>query len=87
VKIQLGKIGESQTVILAIFAGKPEPNPVEDLKTMRMEKGEEPQELEYNNTPSLDYTVEDLVKMITFKNPCIEKVMKPCTNILFIKLL
>ena len=32
---QLEKIAESQTLILAKFAGKPEPNPVEDLKMMR----------------------------------------------------
>ena len=30
VEAQLGKITESQTLILAKFAGKAEPNPVED---------------------------------------------------------
>jgi hypothetical protein len=39
---------------------------------MRTEKGEEPKELDYSNAPSPDYTVEDLVKTITFKNPGIE---------------
>jgi hypothetical protein len=42
---------------------------VEDLKMMRMEKGEELEELDYRNAPSLDYTVDDLVEMITFENP------------------
>jgi hypothetical protein len=39
---QLGKIAESQTLILATFVGKPEPNPVEDLKMMRVEGNEDP---------------------------------------------
>jgi hypothetical protein len=34
VEAPLGKIAQSQTIILARFAGKPEPNPVEDLKMM-----------------------------------------------------
>jgi hypothetical protein len=65
---QLGNIAKSKTLILARFVGKPKPNLVEDLKMMRMEKGEEPEELDYSNS-SPDYTVVDLVKMITFKNP------------------
>ena len=32
---QVAKIAENQTLILAKFAGKLEPNPVEDVKTMR----------------------------------------------------
>ena len=32
---QVAKIAESQTLILAKFAGKPEPNPVEDVKMVR----------------------------------------------------
>jgi hypothetical protein len=28
-----------------------------------------PQEVDYSNTPTPDYTVEDLVKIITLKNP------------------
>jgi hypothetical protein len=35
---------------------------------MRMEKGGEPGELDYSNAPSPDYTVEDHVQMIAFKN-------------------
>jgi predicted nucleic acid-binding Zn-ribbon protein len=31
IEVQLDKIAESQTIILAIFSGKPETNPVEDL--------------------------------------------------------
>jgi hypothetical protein len=34
VEAQLCKIAESQTIILARFAGKPEPNTVEDPKMM-----------------------------------------------------
>jgi hypothetical protein len=36
VEAQLVKIAESQTLILARFVGKPEPNPVEELKMMRV---------------------------------------------------
>jgi len=73
VEAQLGKIAKSQTLILARFAGNPEPNPVEELKMMRVQKDEEPKELDYSNAPSPDYTVvEDLVKMITLKNLGIE---------------
>jgi hypothetical protein len=38
---------------------------------MRIEK-EEPKELDYSNAPTPEYTVEDLVKMITLKNLGIE---------------
>jgi hypothetical protein len=74
VEVQLGKIAESQTVILARFAGKPEPNPVEDLKMMRVaQEYGVPEELDYNNALSPDYNMEYLVKMITVKNPGIER--------------
>src|SRR4051812_42299879 len=45
VEAQLGKITESQTLILAKFAGKAEPNPVEDLKMIRIQR-EEPEDYE-----------------------------------------
>jgi hypothetical protein len=32
---QVAKIAESQTLILVKFAGKPEPNPVEEVKMVR----------------------------------------------------
>ena len=73
VEAQLGKIAESQTLILAKFAGKPEPNPVADLKMVRSSTdGDDTEELEYSNAPSPDYTVEDLVKMISVKNLGVE---------------
>ena len=70
----MAKIAESQTMILAQFAGKLEPNPVEDLKMMRGTNKDDdmPKELDYSNAPSPDYTVEVLVKIITLKNPGIE---------------
>jgi hypothetical protein len=68
---QLGKIAKGQTLILAIFAGKPEPNQVEELKMMRVDD-EDSEELDYNNAPTADYIVEDLVKIITLKNPTTE---------------
>ena len=40
---------------------------------MRVENDEELEELDYSNAPSPDYTVEDLVRMITLKNPGIER--------------
>ena len=39
VEAQLGKITESHTLILAKYAGKAEPNPVEDLKMIKVQKG------------------------------------------------
>jgi hypothetical protein len=76
VEAQLGKIVESQTLILARLTGKPETNLVEYLKMMRVKnKDDKPEELDYSNTPSQDYTVEDLLKMIIVKNPGIKKVM------------
>jgi hypothetical protein len=81
VEAQLGKIVESQTLILARLTGKPETNLVEYLKMMRVKnEDEKPEELDYSNTPSQDYTVEDLLKMIIVKNPGIKKVMMLCTN-------
>jgi hypothetical protein len=71
VEAQLGKIAESQTLILARFAGKLEPNSVEEIKMMRV-NDEDSEELDYSNAPTPDYTMEDLVKIITLKNPTIE---------------
>ena len=71
VEAQLGKITESQTLILAKLAGKAEPNPVEDLKMVKVQR-KQPKELDYSNAPSPTYTVEDLVKRITLKIPVIE---------------
>ena len=51
VEAHLGKVTESQTLILAKFAGKGESNPVEDLKMIRIQR-EEPEELDYSNAPS-----------------------------------
>ena len=39
---------------------------------MRVEDDEELEELDYSNAPSPEYTIEDLVKIITLKNPGIE---------------
>jgi hypothetical protein len=65
----LGKIVESQTLILERFAGNPEPNPVEELKMMRGDD-DDSEELDYSNAPTPDYTMD--VKIITLKNPTIE---------------
>ena len=67
----MAKIAESQTLILEKFAGKPEPNPVADLKMMR-NKEDAPEQLDYSNAPTPNYIVEDLVKMVSMKNPSIE---------------
>ena len=67
-EVQLSKITESQNLILAKFVGKAEPNPVEDIKMIRIQR-EEPEELNYSNAPSPNYTIEDLVKRINIKIP------------------
>jgi hypothetical protein len=83
------KIVESKTIILARFAAKPEPNPVEDLNIMRVKQEDGvPEELDYKNAPSPEYSVEDLVKMIPVKNPRIpelNKVTVLCIDNLFMK--
>jgi hypothetical protein len=70
VEAQLGKIAESQTLILARFAGKPEPKLVEEVKMMKVDD-EKSGDLDYSNAPTPDYSMEDIVKIITLKNPTI----------------
>jgi hypothetical protein len=70
VEDQLGKVVEIQTLILAEYAGKPKPNPVADLKMMRSSLDGD--KFDYGNAPTPDYTVEDLMKMNTLKNPIID---------------
>jgi hypothetical protein len=41
------------------------------MKMMRVED-EDPEELDYSNAPTPEYTIEDLVKLVTMKNPGIE---------------
>ena len=65
---QTTKIAESQTLILAKFAGKPEPNPVADMKMMRSTEGT-PEELDYSNAPTPNYTVEDLIPRLALSSP------------------
>jgi hypothetical protein len=88
VEAQLGKIVESQTLILALFVGKPKPNLVEELKMMRVDD-EDSEELDYSNAPTPDYTMEDLIKIITHKNQttkgCSEAVYQQFINQVAIK--
>ena len=58
-------------MILAKFAGKPEPNPVQDVKMMRSSK-ENTEELDKRHVPEYTYTVADLVKMLTIKQSIAE---------------
>jgi hypothetical protein len=70
----LAKIAESQTIIRAKFAVKPEPNPVEDLKMTRTDReGEVHEELEYCNARTPEYSMEDLVKIITVNHPGVDE--------------
>jgi hypothetical protein len=39
---------------------------------IRVKEDEDSKELDYSNAPTPDYTMEDLVKFITLKNPTIE---------------
>ena len=68
---QVAKITESQTLILAKFAGKPEPNLVEDVKMMRSSE-ENAEELDKSHVPEYTYIVADFVKMIAMKHPLLE---------------
>ena len=67
----MAKIAESQTLILAKFEGKPEHSPVADMKMMRSTE-DTPEELDYSNAPTPNYTTEDLIKMVSMKGPSIE---------------
>ena len=53
---QVAKFPETQTLILAKFASKPEPNPVEELKMMRSNE-ENAKELHKSHVPEYTYTV------------------------------
>jgi hypothetical protein len=53
IEAQSGKIAESQTLIIAKFAGKLEPNPVVDLKMTRSSTDEDKlEELDYGSALS-----------------------------------
>ena len=65
---QVAKIAESQTLILAKFAGKPEPNPVEDVKMMRSNE-ENTEELDKSHVPEYTYTVARLRKDDSYETP------------------
>jgi hypothetical protein len=45
---------------------------VKDLKMTRVEDNEDPEELDYSNAPSPEYIMDDLIKIITLKNPTFE---------------
>jgi hypothetical protein len=47
-------------------------HPVKDLKMVRVEDNEDPEELDYSNAPSPEYIMEDLIKILTLKNPTFE---------------
>ncbi|KAK1668104.1 hypothetical protein QYE76_056263 [Lolium multiflorum] len=60
--------------LIHMLKGKPEPNPVEDLKMMRIERnGEALEELDYSNSPTPEYSVEDLIKMVTIIHPGVDE--------------
>jgi hypothetical protein len=72
VEAQIAKIVESPTHILAKFAGKPEPNPVESVKMMTSSDEDMPKELNYSHAPTHGYTMEDFVKMMNLRSPSTE---------------
>jgi hypothetical protein len=73
VAAQLAKISESQTLILAKFCRKAW---AKSCWKTQDDKGwkayDSAKELDYINAPSRDYTVEDLIKIITVKDPSIK---------------
>uniref|UniRef100_A0A8R7VAG5 Aspartic peptidase DDI1-type domain-containing protein n=1 Tax=Triticum urartu TaxID=4572 RepID=A0A8R7VAG5_TRIUA len=79
---QVAKIAESQTLILAKFAGKPRPNTVEDVKMVRS-NDEKTKELDTSHVPEYNYTVADFVKMISMKYPLLEVTNNEAYNVFF----
>jgi len=77
---QVAKIVESQTLILAKFAGKPEPNPVEEVKMVRSNE-EKAEVLDTSHVPEYNYTVADFVKMISMKYPLPEVTNDEAYNV------
>ncbi|KAE8786030.1 hypothetical protein D1007_40212 [Hordeum vulgare] len=63
---QVAKRAESQTLILAKFARKPETNPVEEVKMVRSNK-EKAKVLDTSHVGEYNYTIADFVKMISIK--------------------
>ena len=55
---KFAKIAESQTLILAKFAGKPEPNQIEEVKLVRNNK-EKDDVLDTSHVPEYNYTIAD----------------------------
>jgi hypothetical protein len=64
----VAKIAGGQTFILAKFAGKPEPNPVESAKMMRSSE-DTSEEHNMSHIPEHTYSVEDFVRMMNLKHP------------------
>ena len=65
---QVAKIAETQTLILAKFAGKLEPNPVEDVKMVRSNE-EKAEVLDTSHVPEYKLHHCRFVKMISMKYP------------------
>ena len=68
---QVAKIAESQTLILAKFAGKPEPNPIKNVKMMRSDE-DMSEGLDNSHAPNHNYSVEDFIKMMNLKHPILK---------------
>ena len=54
-------------MVLANFEGKPEPNPVQDVKMMRINE-ENAEEFDKSHVPEYTYMVADFMKMIAMKH-------------------
>ena len=80
---QVAKIAEIQTLIFAKFAGKPKPNPVEEVKMVRSNE-ENVEVLDTSHVLEYNYTIADLVKMISMKYPLPEVTNDEAYNV-FVK--
>ena len=77
---QVAKIAESQTLILAKFVGKSEPNPIEEVK-MVSNNEEKAEVLDTSHVPEYNYTIADFVKMISMKYPLPEVTNDEAYNV------
>uniref|UniRef100_A0A8R7P0D4 Aspartic peptidase DDI1-type domain-containing protein n=1 Tax=Triticum urartu TaxID=4572 RepID=A0A8R7P0D4_TRIUA len=77
---QVAKVAESRTLILSKFAGKSEPNPVEDVKMVRSNE-ETTEELDTRHVPEYNYNITYFVKMISMKCPLPKVINNEAYNV------
>lgn len=81
IELQVAKIAEGWTRILSHSAGKPEPNPVENIRVIRTD---EEDDLEYEEDDQnqhyqvpLNYLIDELIKILHTSHPLAPEIKNP----------